>query len=430
MNDGYPPASRRGLWIAPHLLGLLIAAAGLLLLTGYSVRDPVGGAREEKRWQNNFKLPPKPAAGLAPRLHLLIRPGFLPPEVLEFFSTSYGTQITTEFFQQNSELKQKLAENPKQFDLVMASDYLIEQLAKEKRLKVLEKSNLGNLGNLPVYFFRLPFDPELRHSVPLFFATLGIVYNSDFVREVPKLNNLRVENPEEDLLLFGHRAIIDEPRVALTAALLAEGIEPNAFDKTALDRVANRLVFGASLLGVRFLSSELPGALAKNDITLALTWSGDAAAARRQNKSIRFNLPARMKLVKVECMAVAGETQHQATAEFFLNYLLMPQISGELTNYSLYANTNEASRRHIQRDILNGPAYLQAAVTSRTYLRYLGEADAEFDRAWARVKANAPEIREKTPLRKSRAENGDEDILAERQPNDTRSKAAATERRN
>jgi spermidine/putrescine-binding protein len=170
--------------------------------------------------------------------------------------------------------------------------------------------------------------------------------------------------------------------------------------------------------------------LAKNDITLALAWSGDAAAARRQNKSIRFNLPARMKLVKVECMAVTAEARHQATAEFFLNYLLLPQVSAELTNYSLYANTNEASRRHIHRDILNGPAYLQAAVTARTYLRYLGEADAEFDRAWASVKANAPDIHNKVPLRKSRAENGDDAILAERQPNDNTSKAAATQRKN
>lgn len=430
MNDRSPLTARRGPWNATTLTGLLATAIGLLLPTGCSVRDPVGGAHEEKKWQNNLELQPKPEAGLAPQLHLLIRTGFLPPEVLELFATRYGVRITTEFFEQNSELKQKLGEKPEQFDLVMASDYVIEQLVKEKRLKLLDKSNLGNLGNVPVSFFRLPFDPELQYSVPLFFATLGIVYNCDFVREVPKLNNLRVENPEEDLLLFGHRAIIDEPRVALTAALLAEGIEPNAFDKPALDRVANRLIFGASLLGVRFLASELPRALAKNDITLALAWSGDAAAARRQNKSIRFNLPARMKLVKVECMAVTAESKHQASAEFFLNYLLLPQVSAELTNYSLYANTNEASRRHIHRDILNGPAYLQAAVTARTYLRYLGEADTEFDRAWARVKANAPDIHNKVPLRKSRAETGDDAILAGRQPNDNTSKAATPQRKN
>lgn len=430
MNVRFPPRSGHGQRAVLTSLGLLVVAAlGFSLFAGCSVRDPVGGSHEEKKWQNNLDVPAKPKAGLAPRIRLLIRPGFIPPDVLEFFTLRYGVQITTDLFEHNSALKQKLAGDAQPYDLVMATDYVVEQLIREKAAARLEKANLGNLGNIPVSYFRLPFDPELQHSVPLFFATLGIAYNRDFVREVPKLNNLRVENPEEDLLLFGHRAIVDEPRVALTAALMAEGVQPNAFDKTALVQAAQRLILGAGLLGVRFLSSELPRSLAQNDITLALAWSGDAAAARQQNKAIRFHLPARMKLVKVECMVVPAGSANQATAEFFLNYLLLPQVSAQLTNYSLYANTNEGSRRHIHRDILNGPAYLQAPVTARTYLRYLGEADKEFDQAWERVKASAPEIRNKVPLRKSRADKGDDAVLAERQPNDPATNAATPQKR-
>jgi spermidine/putrescine-binding protein len=280
----------------------------------------------------------------------------------------------------------------------MPSDYIVQRFIRQGLIAPLNKANLPNLGNVSPLFFRSPYDPELEYSVPLFHSCLGVAFNREVVRYIPKTFSLRMPTREEELLMYGYRALIDEPRVALTAALMDDGVGPNDATVQTLQKVTDRLINETGELGIRYLASQLPFALARNEIKLSVNWSGGAAVALKSNPSIRFVLPGSSKLVQIDSFVIPKASKAKSTAEFFLNYLLDPGVIGTMTNYSLYANTVELSRAYVDREILLGPAYMEPALRDRIFITDLGPLEDEFESQWKRLRLLAPKVTAKIPL--------------------------------
>lgn len=400
MSSTLAVAPARSVGPVPFRILVLLA---LLTGPGCGVRDPVSDLARNYRWQR-LTPPPPPAQPLAPRLRLLIWRDYLDPEVLAYFARTYGVALEITYFENNSELKQRFAAAPADYDLIMPSDYVVDRLIKQGLLAPLNKARVPNLGYVTPIFFRSPYDRELVYSVPLFYSTLGVVFNSEYLRHIPRTFRLQSPNHEENLLLHGYRALLDEPRVSLTAALMDDGHGPNDATAATLAQVTDRLIGDTKALGLRFLASDLPKAVENNQITLAVCWSGAAGVALFRNPSIRFVLPDGPNVVQVDSFVIPRTSPHQATAEFFLNFLLIPEISGALVNFSVYASTNIAARPFINREILLGPAYIEPSATSRILFADLGPLEDEFEQQWQRLRQSRPPISAKVPLRQSRGE--------------------------
>lgn len=391
--DGLP--TRRA-----HLKSLALGSLSLLaagVAVGCNRRPANEGLSRFERWKREHR-PARPAYPLTSRLRLLIWRDYLDPRLLEKFAEDYHVELEITYFENNSELKVLAETKPDAFDLLMPSDYVVQRFIRQDLIAPLSKANLPNLGNVSPLFFRSPYDPELRYSVPLFHSCLGVTFNREVVRYIPKTFNLRMPTREEELLMYGYRALLDEPRVALTAALMDDGVGPNDATAQTLQKVTDRLISETGELGIRYLASQLPAALARDEIKLAVNWSGAAAVALKSNASIRFVLPSRSKLVQVDSFVIPKSSKSKSTAEFFLNYLLDPGVSGALTNYSLYANTVGPSRSYIDRDILLGPAYMQPALRERVFITDLGPLEDEFEAQWKRLRLQAPKVTAKVPL--------------------------------
>ncbi|HWL16880.1 MAG TPA: spermidine/putrescine ABC transporter substrate-binding protein [Opitutus sp.] len=379
-----------------------VALLALLFLAGCGYREPAGVRPPFEHWEHLTDLP-VPKEPLAPRLKILIWRDYLDPRILAAFEKRYQTTIEITYFENNAELKQIFNERPNEFDLLMPSDYVVERLIKEKRLAPIRKENVPNMGHIKQVLFRSPYDPELVYSVPMFHSCLGITFNFRKLQHIPRDFTLRAGNDAEDLLLSGYRALIDEPRVALSAALMDDGVDPNAPTPEALAKTADRLIRDATELGINFVASALPERMINDEIVLAVNWSGAAAVAAQKNPAIRFVLPQGKKFVQVDSFVIPLTSQRQYTAEFFLDFLLIPEISGALTNYSLYANSNGDSTPFISREILLGPAYMDPPHNQRIFFADLGPVEEDFERQWTRVKQAAPPPKIKVPslLRKT-----------------------------
>jgi len=112
-------------------------------------------------------------------------------------------------------------------------------------------------------------------------------------------------------------------------------------------------------------------------------------------------MPPGPKFLEIDSMVIPLSSNRKFTAEFFLNFLLIPQISGALSNYSFYANSNEVSRPYIHREILLGPSYVIAPRGTSIFLQDLGKSDQIYFSEWARLVASVPPIETKVPLRLS-----------------------------
>jgi spermidine/putrescine transport system substrate-binding protein len=391
-------------WIAAAI-GML----AILFASSCGYREPAGEQAPPSIWAELTEFP-VPKFPLSEKLRLLIWRDYLDPKILAFFEQRYHTKLEIVYFENNAELKEIFRKQPNDFDLLMPSDYVVEGYVKDKEgqlLAPIRRENVPNLGHVKQILFRSRYDPELVYSVPMFHSCLGIMFNNKFLRHVPRNFTLRAVSDEENLLLFGHRALLDEPRVSLSSALIEDGIDPNAPSPEALTATANRLIKDVGTLGISFMASTLPEKMIRNEIMLAVNWSGAAAVAAQKNANIRFVLPQGRKFVQVDSFVIPATSKRRYSAEFFLNFLLIPEISGALTNYSLYANSNNDSTPFVSREILHGPAYMEPPIGSRSFFADLGKLEGDFEREWIRIKQASAPAKAKIP---SRLQSTEEDL--------------------
>ena len=89
--------------------------------------------------------------------------------------------------------------------------------------------------------------------------------------------------------------------------------------------------------------------LAKGEICLALTYTGDAgmAAARasevQQPFSVVYRIPREGTLIWFDTLAIPVDAPHPEAARAFIDYMLKPEAIAELTNSLYFANANLAA---------------------------------------------------------------------------------------
>lgn len=392
-------ARRRGLVAkSSAFAGALILIS--IVLAGCSYRDKVTEIEELQPWRD-IELPEPPETPLAPKLRLLIWRDYFDPEVLKMFEEYYDVDLEITFFENNSDLKRRYRAAPEGFDILMPSSYVVERLVKADLLAELNKDRLPNLGNVAPAFFQAEYDRELRFSVPFFFSYLGVAFNSDYLRSLPRDFKLTSTSREENLILYGYRALLDENRITIATQLLQNGFDHNSANPEEIRSAIDTLIAQSADNGIRFLADDLPSALIENEILIAACWSGAASYALAENPSIRFVLPDGPKFLEIDSLVVLKSSPHRETAEFLINFLLIPAISGANTNFSYYANSNEASRPFVERDILIGPGYMSAPAGTSIFLHDLGDFEDVYESEWIRMKSLLQPVPPKIPLRTS-----------------------------
>ena len=109
---------------------------------------------------------------------------YIDEDVVPNFETMYNAHINYDTFESNEMLYTKLL-GGNAYDVLVPSDYMIEQLLDEKMLQPVNKEQLTNLENLDpnVVEMQKAFDPDLEYAVPYFWGSVGLVYNRTTVDE-------------------------------------------------------------------------------------------------------------------------------------------------------------------------------------------------------------------------------------------------------
>ena len=71
------------------------------------------------------------------------------------------------------------------YDLLCSTDYMLQKFIDEGELQKIDRSAMENSGNIGDKYWKLAaaFDPENAYTVPYFWGTLGILYDTTRVSE-------------------------------------------------------------------------------------------------------------------------------------------------------------------------------------------------------------------------------------------------------
>lgn len=103
---------------------------------------------------------------------------YIDADLIDRFEEETGIKVIYETFDSNEAMMTKIEQGGTTYDIAIPSEYMIDKMRQEDLLVPLDHSKLPNLKNIDQRFIDLPFDPGNKYSVPYFWGTVGIVYNS------------------------------------------------------------------------------------------------------------------------------------------------------------------------------------------------------------------------------------------------------------
>lgn len=309
--------------------------------------------------------------------------------VFDAFTREYGVKITYVSFESTEEAVANIAAG-QVYDVAIIENQFIPSLIDQDLLAEIDFRNVPNFKNISANFRNLAYDPKNKHTIPYTWGTTGLVVRSDLADE-PITRWADMWNPHYAGKVANWAVT---PRYTLGAALRSLGYSVNSEDPAELEQALDRLrELKPNSIWVTDEAHSTAPLLVSGEAVMALGWSEDVWLAQAENENIVYVLPEEGTILWGDNFVIPANSPNKYTAELFLNFLLRPEISAQITNNNLYATPNEAARPFIDTDILNDPVVFPTEAdlkNAEVLLPLSAHGEKLFYEAWERFKTAGP----------------------------------------
>ena len=110
---------------------------------------------------------------------------YIDTSVLKQFQKETGIKVLYEEATTPEEMYSKYKASTIPYDLICSSDYMVERLIEEGETEEIDFSQMQYIDNIGDLYWEMSksYDPELKYSIPYFWGTVGILYNTNMVDE-------------------------------------------------------------------------------------------------------------------------------------------------------------------------------------------------------------------------------------------------------
>ncbi len=273
----------------------------------------------------------------------------IPQSILDAFSEEFGVNVTYLTYETQEEAVQNMRAG-EVYDVVVVENQFVLGLAAEGLLAELDYDNVPNFEHIAPNFKDLAYDPHNRYSIPYSWGTSGLIVRGDLAGG-PITRWADLWNPA----YAGQVALRSSSREIVGLTLKSLGFSANSEDPTELEAALERLLELPKIVMVGGYAEDALPVLASGEAVILVGWAEDVWTAQEEKLEISYVLPEEGPLLWGDNFVIPANSPHQATAELFLNFLLRPEISAQITNENYYASPNEAARSFIEPEILNDP---------------------------------------------------------------------------
>lgn len=326
---------------------------------------------------------------LGKRLSIFIYPDYLEPQLVKRFEEVYGVDILIDYYENNETMLAKLqAGGIGQYDLIVPTDYAVPVMVSQGLLQPLEKKNIPNLNNLDPRFLNLPFDPGNEYSVCYQWGTMGFGIRTDLV-DLSDKDYRTWKVVFDPAYQLGPFVMQDAQRETIAAALIYLGYSVNTTDEAQLKEAEELLIAQRKRVLAYVGTSTCKELLVSGDAVVGHNYNGDILMAQNELSAIKYVIPREGSIIWTDNIAVPKGAPNKYTAEVFINFILDAENGGILTNYTMYASPNKASRPYIKPEIRENPDAFppDELLDKLQFIVDLGQDTRLYDRMWTRIKA-------------------------------------------
>jgi putrescine transport system substrate-binding protein len=293
---------------------------------------------------------------------------YIAEDTIAKFTEATGIEVVYDVYDSNEVLEAKMLAGSSGYDLVVPTSDFLQRQIEAGVYQPLDKSKLPNLVNMDAELMAgaAGYDADNAHSVIYMWGTTGIGYNIDMIAERLgadyEVNSWDLVFDPETVAKLADCGVsmLDAPTEVIPAALNYLGHNPNSEDKAELEAAA------ALLESIRphiryFHSSQYINDMANGDTCVAVGWSGDVFQARDRadeadnGVNLAYVVPKEGALQWFDMLAIPADAPNPDAAHKFINFIMEPQITADITNYVWYASANEAALPLIDEEITSDP---------------------------------------------------------------------------
>ena len=299
------------------------------------------------------------------------------------FTELTGIRVNYTTYESNESMYSKLKGGGVSYDIIIPSDYMMERLKKEGMLQKIDIARLSNYKYIDKKYKDLYFDPENSYSVPYCVGMVGLIYNTEVVKQKPTSWGIMWDEKYSDTILN-----FNNPRDAFAVSQLYLGYDLNSKNLADWDAAAKKLIEQKKILQ-SYVMDEIYQKMEDGEAAIAPYYAGDFLLMQENNESLDFVYPKEGVNIFVDSVCIPKSSQNYDAAMMYLNFLLEPDIALEVAEYVMYASPHTAVMNNDDYS-LKGNEYLYPDEANYPKTQYFHDIDPSvrsyYERLWEEVK--------------------------------------------
>lgn len=274
---------------------------------------------------------------------------YIDASVLKRFQQETGINVKYEEYESVEDMYAKYKAGSIDYDVICTSDYMIETMRQEGELIPIDYSSLSNYGNIDETIIEASeaFDPTHEFTVPYFYGTVGILYNTKMVDEETVSSWDCLWDPE-----YANKIVmINSQRDAFMVALEKLGYDINTTDTKELDDAYNLLCEEKDLI-YAYLQDETYECMISEDAAMAVCYSGEAAMGIEYNEDLSYTVPKEGGNLWIDSWFVPRTCKHYDAAMKWIDFMCEEEAATTNFEYVWYATPNTKVAQHEDEETL------------------------------------------------------------------------------
>ncbi len=314
---------------------------------------------------------------------VMIYSEYINPSLLKDFEKKTGYKVNLELYEAQEEMLVKLqTAGTKKYDVIIASDVVIQQMIQAGLVAPIDTSKIPNRVNVAPQFLGQTYDPTNAYSLPYLWGTTGILFRGEKIHPDSASYSMLFDAKNTK----GNFSLLNESRSMLSMALQAIGYDANSVKQEEINKAVDYILqakkdphfvgFDGSVAGKnKVLSGEN---------WAAIVFNGEAQAAINKDSTLQFVIPKEGSFMWVDAMLISSKAANVEGAYAFMNYILDAEVGAKLAKFINYATPNKASLEVIDEKFKSNRVINpnEQEIKRMELLEDLGESTKSYDEAW------------------------------------------------
>ena len=301
-----------------------------------------------------------------------------PQEVLDGFEEETGVKVVYSNFDTDETMLEKLSmAKGGDYDIIVADDYILENVIQEGLAEKLDKSKLSGIDNINPLYQKQFYDPEDAYTIPYGAGIPLIVYDPEMVDiDIKGYADLWDPSLEDSVaLIANYRVINGITNLTLGKSMNDENIDDiKATGKKLLELAPN----------VRLIQDDnTQNALLNGEASVAFLYTSQVTAALAENPDLKVVYPEEGLGFGIMGMFIPSEAPNKDAAYQFMDYILQPENAAKCTDFIGYYSTNKAADDLVNPDLVVPDSVKKGEIVQNVS----DEANEQYNKNWTEFKA-------------------------------------------